>query len=32
MHGRRLHVLPCAAEERPAPELIEWRNEHVYAP
>jgi putative restriction endonuclease len=32
MHGRRLQVLPCREGERPAPEFIDWHNEHVYVP
>ena len=32
MHGRRLQVLPGEDKERPAPEFIEWHNEHVYLP
>jgi putative restriction endonuclease len=32
MHGRRLQVLPGREEERPAPEFIDWHNEHVYVP
>lgn len=30
MHGRRLQVLPGREDERPAPEFVEWHNEHVY--
>jgi putative restriction endonuclease len=32
MHGRRLQVVPRTEQERPAPEFIDWHNEHVYVP
>jgi putative restriction endonuclease len=30
MHGRRLENMPRAEDERPAPEFIDWHNEHVF--
>jgi hypothetical protein len=30
MNGRRLEILPRAEDERPAPEFIDWHNNHVF--
>ena len=30
MHGKPLRVLPDKAADKPAPEFIDWHNEHVY--
>ena len=32
MHGRRLEILPGSEDEMPAPEFIDWHNEHVFKP
>ncbi len=30
MHGNRMQILPARGTDHPAPEFIEWHNEHIY--
>jgi putative restriction endonuclease len=32
MHGRRLEILPGSEDEMPAPQFIDWHNDHVFKP